>query len=759
MNLFTHKSLVLSVCALLSGAVMHADELRHMADSTMLLEVVEISARDAMRTARTAHRPIASSVIGPVQIRHGVRSITDLSSLVSNLYIPDYGSRRSAAIYLRGTGARSAGQTVAMYVDGIPMLNKSAINFDLLGVRTIEVLRGPQGTLLGRNAMAGAINLYTTSGLDDRGGQASLSVGSHGLLNASALVNHRLSDRWGISLGIRGQRHNGYWYNQTRQTQQDSLKSVGAYAKLSFRPSERFSANLSTHFDYVDQGAFPYRRVADEGTLEALTSGEAGLYRRKALHTRLSMRWQPSKAVVLASSTGLQWMSDHTAMDMDALPMRAFYVDQYNRQLAFTQELVLRNAEASSRYQWSVGAFGFYDSEQYDVPIQLQEDGLTMISRRLPRTPSVELSIDASNVVHSPNSFSKPEWGIALYHESTLRDVLTRGFSLTVGLRLDYSQQTISYDSQLALRLGMRPLTTPGAPISWLSKPTHLKGTHRQGHLVLLPKLAIQYEGHGWAIYGSMTKGYKSGGYNEQHINDIIQQAQMQDLMSLSGRTSGFDASGLADRLAYEPETAWSYELGFRLREFGIVDHLTATAYYMDVRNLQLTKFVPSSAGRIVSNAGGSYTIGGEVVSRLHLASNLSAQLSYGVGIARFSGNEEASAPLAGRYVPFIPQHTYSVGLNAYETINTTWLTAAFASVEAQGLGQIYWTEDNAYSQHGHTTLSGRMGLELGAWSCSIWGRNLLDSKYLVFLYRSFGSSFAQQATPRTFGIDVSYRF
>ena len=77
-----------------------------------------------------------------------MQSITDLTGRVPSLFVPDYGSKRSAAIYLRGSGARSSGQTIGLYVDGVPVLNKSGFNFDIPGITGVEVLRGPQGSAL-----------------------------------------------------------------------------------------------------------------------------------------------------------------------------------------------------------------------------------------------------------------------------------------------------------------------------------------------------------------------------------------------------------------------------------------------------------------------------------------------------------------------------------------------------------------------------------------------------------------------------------
>ena len=123
-------------------------------------EVVITSSTKETNDFRTL--PSSVSVFTPQQINgRQISALKDLSSFVPNLYIPDYGSRMTSAIYIRGIGARSSGQSIGMYVDDVPYLDKSTFDFELSDIQRIEVLRGPQGTLYGRNAMGGIVKAYT----------------------------------------------------------------------------------------------------------------------------------------------------------------------------------------------------------------------------------------------------------------------------------------------------------------------------------------------------------------------------------------------------------------------------------------------------------------------------------------------------------------------------------------------------------------------------------------------------------------------
>ena len=146
--------------------------------------------------------PEAVSLITPLKIANRqIESVKDLSAFVPNLFIPDYGSKMTTPVYLRGVGARSSGQSVGMYVDNIPYMDKSTFDFEFLDIQRIEVLRGPQGTLYGRNAMGGIINVYTLSPLEYQGHKISIGGGNHGTWNARVSKLARFGDRVGLSVG------------------------------------------------------------------------------------------------------------------------------------------------------------------------------------------------------------------------------------------------------------------------------------------------------------------------------------------------------------------------------------------------------------------------------------------------------------------------------------------------------------------------------------------------------------------------------
>ena len=141
-------------------------------------EVIVTSSTKETNNLRTL--PGSVSILSPQMISgRQIDALKDISSFVPNLYMPDYGAKLTSAIYIRGIGARSSGQSVGLYVDNVPYLDKSTFDFELTDIQRIEVLRGPQGTLYGRNAMGGIVNIYTISPIYNQAKKISQSAGSY----------------------------------------------------------------------------------------------------------------------------------------------------------------------------------------------------------------------------------------------------------------------------------------------------------------------------------------------------------------------------------------------------------------------------------------------------------------------------------------------------------------------------------------------------------------------------------------------------
>src|SRR5690554_3389314 len=530
-------------------------------------------------TNRLKSLPTAVSVISPGQLSNQrIESLPDLSSYIPNFFIPTYGSKVSTPIYIRGIGARLGSQTVSMYVDNVPSFNPSAFDFEFQDIQRIEVLRGAQGTLYGRNAIGGIVNIYTLSPLSYQGTRIKLSGGNYGQLSVMGSNYSKLSDSFGVSAAAYYKRDDGYFMNSYTNEKVDDSENAGARVKFEWQVSPSFKALLFGNYDYVSGGAFPYMHIDST----ASNFNEPSSYDRHLITNGLSLDWQ-RKGYSIHSTTGFQYLKDDMKMDQDYTSKSVFSINQMQEQHSLSQEFTVKSG-LDKKYSWVVGAFGFYDKRVVDTPVAIKEDGMAAMQGHLDmamqRMGAPLRIVYANDRIDLPGIYTKPSKGLALFHQSTLNDLFgLKGLSGTVGIRFDYEHTGIDYstesdggDVNLKFQIPNMPI-----PDRFVEADTLMEGSFSRDFGQFLPKFAIKYEFSPTSvIYLSASKGYKTGGYNEQVFSEVLQGALAESIMrnSMSGMPGGgapggmpgggTEAPSLKEMLSYDPETSWTYELGGR---------------------------------------------------------------------------------------------------------------------------------------------------------------------------------------------------
>ena len=150
-----------------------------------------------------------------LESRH-INSIKELSGHAPNFYQPDYGSRMTSSIYVRGFGSRIDQPVVGLNIDEMPVLNKNSYDFDFFDIERVQVVRGAQGALFGRNTSGGAINVYTISPFNFQGKRLSLEYGNNNNLRIKASHYASPSKRFGWSASLYYSHSDGYFMNRER---------------------------------------------------------------------------------------------------------------------------------------------------------------------------------------------------------------------------------------------------------------------------------------------------------------------------------------------------------------------------------------------------------------------------------------------------------------------------------------------------------------------------------------------------------------
>ena len=805
------KNMMLALALLTTGTVWAEDFPKDSLKVVDIEEVVVIATPKENRKLRDL--PIAATVLSQENMRaNQVNSVKNLTGIVPNLFIPDYGSKLTTSIYIRGIGSRINTPSVGLYVDNIPYIGKSAFDFNYCDIERIDVLRGPQGTLYGRNTMGGLIKVHTKSPFTYQGTDIRMGAATYNNYNVSLSHYHRISDRFAFSTGGFYEHTGGFFENSARNYEKvDKSNAGGGRFRGIYLPTSNLKIDMALSYEYSDQGGYPYyyTGITQNGIDKAKEKGkeltedradyigkisynERSSYRRGLLNTGVNIEYQ-AQNFILSAVTGYQHLKDRMFLDQDFTERNIFNIEQKQKVNTISEEIILK-AKPGKRWQWATGAFGFYQWLHTTGPVLFKEEGVkTMIEDNantafagLPAgSPSMNMTI------HNPTlsvggTFDTPTLSAALYHQSTFNDLFIEGLSFTAGLRLDYEKMSMKYNSvstpvDFDFNLKMGPMASLSDN---MQAPTSFIGKLSTDYLQLLPKFAIQYE---WNkrnnVYATVSRGYRSGGYNIQMFSDLSQTEMSRSMMNAImaspnlGQHPQFGAifeqmlrpripeePNVKTATTYKPEYSWNYEVGSHLTLWEGKLWADLAAFYMDTRDQQLSQFAESGLGRITINAGKSRSYGAEASLRASVTKELSLNASYGYTYATFTDYVIRDGSIEknynGKYVPFVPKHTLNIG---GEYAITCSPRSIFDRVVFQAnynaAGRIYWTEQNDVSQSFYGTLNWRTNLEIGDAMISFWARNFLNKDYAAFYFETMNKGFMQKGRPVQFGVDLRCRF
>ncbi|MDR1120766.1 MAG: TonB-dependent receptor [Dysgonamonadaceae bacterium] len=728
---------------------------------TTQVELEEVVVSSTKETNELKALPGSISFITPrILNERKIISIVDLSAVLPNFFVPDYGSKMSTPVYIRGIGERSTGQAVGLYVDHMPYLDKSVFNFDFLDVQRIEVLRGPQGTLYGRNAMGGIINIFTHSPLNNERTRVTLTAGNYGLWRANASISKRIGKIAGISLSGYYDGNNGFFENQHDGKSADQLRSAGGRFRLDLKPAEKWNIQLMANYDYSDQGAFPYGKYID-GDIAEPDYDTPGKYTREVTGGNAHLEYKNDR-IIFSSSTGFQYFDDDMRMDLDYSPQPVFTMNQLQREKNWTQEFAIKS-NTRKNYRWSLGAFGFSRDLRTDVVTTLKQGAISGVLQPVfdgiaKNNPLAPMMVVTDREMPIPGTFKTPAYGGALFHQSTCNNLWIEGLSLTAGIRLDHEKAKLDYHTSMSMNLDVTPRYRPGLPAVQSTVDTTLAGSESMSFTEILPRVALRYAfDNNRYVYFSVAKGYKAGGYNIQMFADLVRNAIM-------ARNSGAEPVSVKDAVSYQPEYSWNYELGYKGEIVKNRLDAEVAVFYVDVKDVQITQFVQSGQGRLLKNAGRAESFGMDLSLTAHLVEGLALSANYGFTHATLKDYATEGVDYSGNYIPFAPQNTFSLSAGYSRGFRNNRILDRF-HIHAQynGAGKIYWTEANDASQDFYGLLNLKAGITMGIFSLNVWTKNTLNTGYSAFYFVSTSQkppqSLAQKGAPFQAGVDATVTF
>lgn len=643
-------------------------------------------------------QPVSASLLSATMIEdRNINTIKDLTAHVPNFFMPDYGSKLTSPVYIRGIGSRINSPSVGLYVDGIPYFDRSSFDFNLNDIERIEILRGPQGTIYGRNTMGGIINVYTKSPFRHKESNLHLSAGSYNNYKAGASHIGNINNKIGYSFSANYLHSGGYFDNKYTGKKADPMDIVSGRIRLGWEITPQLIAYLTSAYEYSDQNGYPYGVYnPDRNWVDEVNYDAPSFYRRHMSNNGLTLEYTTSH-FKLGSQTSFQYLDGIQGIDQDFTPEDQYYVTFTHRQKMHSHETNIRSI-GENRYKWQFGLFGFHQGYDQTNDIEYRQ-----LDRRL-----------ITNV-------DNPAMGFALYHQSTLDDLFIKGLSATIGIRYDWEKIKMENNSKTV------------STDTNIKDPIFGKDIYSQ----VTPKFSLQYDlPEERIVYASASKGYKAGGFNtsvEEEEDRIFKPEYswsyevgmkgrfFNNLLSLD--LSLFNIDWTDQQISQKRAT----EQGFKLRNAG-----KSTS-----RGFEITTQVnPLKDLNFQLNYGYTHA-----------------------KFDKYLYDEDKEIDYSGNYLPLVPRNTFSVIADHTIRLNKRWLDKIKLNVQYTGLGKLYWSDDNNSVQDYYNTLNAKVAFILKGLSLDIWARNITNEKYITYYFESMGNKFAQRGKPFSLGVDVNLTF
>ena len=676
--------------------------------------------------------PVAISVFsGDNLISFGADNAQALQNLTPGLVF-----NNSSAIsqpYLRGVGTRFANNgleaSIATYVDDRYIARSTATAFNFVDIERVEVLKGPQGVLFGRNAAGGAIRVITKDVTDDLEGNLTGSVGNYGYYSLSGILNLPVSDTFGARFSAVTRQRDGFADNLSPigLSELDDEDFQAFRGKFRWDMSERIAANLSLSYwqrndaggnETIDRSAPALNTGISRGGISGESLDKvATIINEKddgdefSAQLRFDVDFQKFDFVSIStySDYEMKFASDG---DGTSAPVFDSYIDENEE--AYSQEFQLISNNESN-WDWLMGTY-FYKSDA-DYELQLDVGLPSRVSPGFQNMQTTALAVFGQTTWHRDDRWS-----------------------LTIGGRW-------SYEEKKATTLASPTAITIVGGIPFRDKHDWSEFT---------PKATIEYKLDNSLVYFTFSRGFKSGGYNySAPANTVL-----------------------------EPEILDMYEIGFKGDFVDQKMRLNASAYYYDYSDLQVSRAAIDAGTTVTQNASNSTVMGLDVDLIWLATENLTITAGLNILDSEYKDYPDATAkvfnaaltgnPLAAGMldVPFdanghslLRAPDWSAFLSiAYDFhVGKATLPAviSYSYKDDYDFDFIAHPLSMGMRQKGYGLINARVSLIFPGvnWELSVWGNNITDEEYFDDLVGNSAGIRGSYGVPRTFGLDVSFNW
>lgn len=635
---------------------------------------------------------------------NNINNVTSFAKHVPNLKLSESQAIGVNSLVVRGIPQiRNTDAPVAFVIDGVTIADPSLLNQELFDLALIEVVKGPQGALYGKNAIGGAINIYTKEPTNNMKNKITVGYGNGNAYNGSFVSSGAIKkDKVYYRLSSQYKNFDGLLTNDFLNQKVDLRKEFTGRGQLMFTPTSNFKANVTLQYINSSGGATYYsiapESVNNDGWLEYLnpnpTDGNNlisqevfGESTMKNLYSNLNLEYKLDN-VKIQSITSYSDVDRRMTGDLDFTEVFVLDQGEFNNTTSFNQEIRISNRNSNSKLDWSVG--GFYQTLEREF---FQSD-----------------------------LFFSDDWAVTDY-VATFNTLALFGFvdyditdKLTASAGLRFDSDNFELDDLLNVQNDTKTANVPQ------------------------PKASLSYQATDDALlYANYGRGYRAGGYNPK-VTDLFNRD-------------------------YDGETSDNFEFGFKTAWWNKRFILNGSAFYSDFTNRQQFAITGDDFTPGNFNYNKSEIIGFEFDTKTRISKYLDVLFNYGFVKSTIieggtTGGADGTArdlnQFNGNNASLVPQNNFNLGLASTIPFNKT--TTLDISINYNGTGKIYWEDSNAadFTSDAYQLLDAQASLSMKKVKFTVWGRNILNQQYYLE-YSDYG--FGWRGTPATVGTTISLTF
>lgn len=757
-------------CCLAQGALVAPWAVAQQApqEGAAVLQTIIVTARKVSENLQDV--PLTDNVLTSAALANqNVVNTADIGNITPNVVWNSRGATAgSQTITIRGIPSNDSvvafDPGVGVYVDGVYQASGLTFNTGLLDVESIQVLKGPQGTLFGRNTTAGAVVVTTVRPkVGESYFEADVQAGNYAYRNVRAVANIPLSGDVALKLSGIYVTREGFTKNLITGTHDvNNEDHYGGEAQLLFDPTDRMEW-LAIGYYFQDRGGNDIASCYGPGSVFGShcpanptpdSALSRNLYAYPPNHSyqnngggSLRGTWRSSDGFEVTSISAYSHLSDtenQDVADVDALLDRSGYA--IPKLWDASQELRLATPK-DSRLRGVGGLYYFHEYDALNIPLTFEPPLVNDVCALAggPKGPFGNLC-GAPAMGTFTQSVIKTDSYAAF---GQLQFDLTRRLTAEGGFRYTSDRKAFNYSQEVDSGL-TSPITALENVLAGIGIPVPI-APEAASHSWQAPTGDATLSYHATPdlmLYGRYARGYKSGGFNANTSANPV---------------GGPISPGQAQLISFDPEYVDSYELGEKFESANHRLRLNAAAFYIDYTNLQVQSVNPVNRVKTITNAAAARSVGAEAELMWLPVAGLQLSANFGVEDARYTNfvlpGARGPTVYTHNYLQYSPKYSGSLNGTYNFPLGRRWVgIASLTTVYNSGMW-LYLT--NAVTEAGYTQLNGRLGAETadGRFGVYLWSENMTNvSRLTAWAPGTFSQGTVFENSPATFGLEVKAR-